>query len=400
MEVSSHGLDMHRVDGTRFAVAVFTNLVAGPPRLPRDDGGLLRRQGAAVHPRSCPSRGVVCVDDDVGPPPRRARAVPVTTYGTDAATPTTASSRSRATSPGPPRPSWGPTARRPVRTRLVGDYNVTNAVGAYLAAVAVGVPPEAAARGGRRLSPACPDASSGSTVGQPFAVLVDYAHTPDALEHVVAATASAGRRRRTAAPRRRLRWGPRPRQAPADGGGRGPAADRAVLTSDNPRSRGPAGDPRRDRRRRPRRRRRRGARRGPGRARPPARHRATRSLRRGPATSWSSRARATRPARRSPTATVPFDDRRRRRRGAAGCRLRGHHRAGPVVIAVTLADIAAATGGTVTAGDPGTRGRRRSRPTRARSRPTPTCCSWPSGASTPTGTTTSPARSATVRSPS
>ena len=76
--------------------------------------------------------------------------------------------------------------------------------------------------------------------GQPFTVLVDYAHTPDALARVLAAArplAGAGGR---VVVRLRVRRRPRPGQAPADGrGGRGARADVAVLTSDNPRSEDP-----------------------------------------------------------------------------------------------------------------------------------------------------------------
>ena len=46
---------MHRVDGTRFAVAGLHQPRARPPRLPRDDGALLRRQGRAVRRRTWPT---------------------------------------------------------------------------------------------------------------------------------------------------------------------------------------------------------------------------------------------------------------------------------------------------------------------------------------------------------
>ena len=74
--------------------------------------------------------------------------------------------------------------------------------------------------------------------GQGFAVLVDYAHTPDSLDNVLRAARRLTAGRVICGLRRRRR--PRPRQAAADG--RGPAAelsDLAIVTSDNPRSEDP-----------------------------------------------------------------------------------------------------------------------------------------------------------------
>ena len=55
MEVSSHALALHRVDGTRFAVGRVHQPEPRPPRLPRDDGGVLRGQGPAVRARASPT---------------------------------------------------------------------------------------------------------------------------------------------------------------------------------------------------------------------------------------------------------------------------------------------------------------------------------------------------------
>ena len=137
--------------------------------------------------------------------------------------------------------------------------------------------------------------------GQAFAVLVDYAHTPDSLENVLRAARALAARPRDRRLRRRRR--PRPRQAPADGRGRPrELADVAIVTSDNPRSRGPRGDRRRDPRGHagPRSRRI---------ARPPRGDRARGRAWPATATSSSSPARATSRARSSRTAArCPFDD--------------------------------------------------------------------------------------------
>ena len=82
MEVSSHALALHRVDGTRFAVAVFTNLEPRPPRLPRRPWRLLRGQGPAVRARRG-DRAVVNLDDPYGRLLRDAATIPTVGYSLD-----------------------------------------------------------------------------------------------------------------------------------------------------------------------------------------------------------------------------------------------------------------------------------------------------------------------------
>ena len=83
MEVSSHALDQHRVDGTRFAAVCFTNLSPRPPRLPRHARRVLRGEGAAVRRRRSRRRAAVNVDDAHGARARaRARRAPGSTSWT------------------------------------------------------------------------------------------------------------------------------------------------------------------------------------------------------------------------------------------------------------------------------------------------------------------------------
>ena len=123
-----------------------------------------------------------------------------------------------------------------VRTGLPGHFNVSNALGAFTAAIALDVAPEAAAAGLARAQ-RVPGRFEPIEEGQDFAVLVDYAHTPDSLENVLGAAreltaglliavfGAGGDRDR----------GKRPKM------GRAGAAlsDLAIITSDNPRSEDP-----------------------------------------------------------------------------------------------------------------------------------------------------------------
>jgi UDP-N-acetylmuramoyl-L-alanyl-D-glutamate--2,6-diaminopimelate ligase len=102
-------------------------------------------------------------------------------------------------------------------------------------AVAAGIDPTAVAQGLAQ-APAVPGRLEPVDTGQPFTVVVDYAHTPDGLDQVIAALREVGRGRLTVVfgcggdrdP------GKRPLMGAAAS-----AADRVVLTSDNPRSEDP-----------------------------------------------------------------------------------------------------------------------------------------------------------------
>src|SRR5207237_9669983 len=124
-----------------------------------------------------------------------------------------------------------------VRPSLGVRANVANAVAAATAAHELGIPAGVVARG---LSSAPPVRGRYEPVdaGQPFTVLVDYAHTPDGLEQFLWSV------RETVSGRLLLVFGAggdRDRdKRPAMGEVATRLADEAVLTSDNPRSEDPA----------------------------------------------------------------------------------------------------------------------------------------------------------------
>lgn len=125
-----------------------------------------------------------------------------------------------------------------MRIPLGGGVNVVNALAAATTAAALGLPDDVIAAGLARV-PAVPGRMEVIDAGQPFGVIVDYAHTPDGLERVLTSAHQA-------------RPGGRVAVVFGCGGGRDRAkrplmgevasrlADLAVLTSDNPRNEDPA----------------------------------------------------------------------------------------------------------------------------------------------------------------
>jgi len=244
MEVSSHGLDLHRVDGTHFAVAVWTNLSQDHLDWHQTMDAYFAAK-ARLFTTAFADRGVVHLD---GPWARRLierSEVPVTTVGRDADADVrivderTDVTGSRARLVGAvPAGSADADLDLEVATRLPGAFNVANAASALVAAVAAGVPVEAAAAG-IAACPGAPGRLERVDAGQPFAVLVDYAHTPDAVEQVVTTV------RDLLAPGRRVlvvlgAGGDRDRAKRGPMGAAAATADVAVLTSDNPRTEDPA----------------------------------------------------------------------------------------------------------------------------------------------------------------
>jgi UDP-N-acetylmuramoyl-L-alanyl-D-glutamate--2,6-diaminopimelate ligase len=233
MEVSSHGLDQHRVGGARFACAVFTNLSQDH----LDYHGTIEeyyRAKARLFTPEMTDRAAVNVDVPEG---RRlieeiGRSLPVLTYGTgeDAGVRATdvevRSDGVRFLLDG-----------REVRSPLRGAFNVHNCLAALAAARQLGIDDDAAVRGVGALG-GVPGRFEPVDAGQPFQVLVDYAHTPDSVENVLRAA------RRLAAEDRVLVvlgcGGDRDRgKRPLMGEAATRLADLSVITSDNPRSEDP-----------------------------------------------------------------------------------------------------------------------------------------------------------------
>jgi UDP-N-acetylmuramoyl-L-alanyl-D-glutamate--2,6-diaminopimelate ligase len=244
MEVSSHALAQGRTDGVRFAVAAFTNLTQDHLDFHADMEDyfgakrLLFVPGAGQTP---PARAVVNVDDAYGArladEVRAGGAQALRTFSPAGA----AGADYRAAdvsfdASGSRFRCIGPDGEVEVRTPLAGHFNVENALAAIATCDALGVPVPAAAEalaGAHR----APGRFEPVEAGQPFAVLVDYAHTPDSLENVLRAA------RRLTNGRLMCVFGcggDRDRdKRPKMGEIAARLADRCVVTSDNPRSEDP-----------------------------------------------------------------------------------------------------------------------------------------------------------------
>jgi len=235
MEVSSHALALHRADAIHFDVALFTNLTQdhldfhGTMEEYFESKRLLFEMGPGV--------SIVNVDDPYGR--RLAGEFDCMTFSaTGADADFTAhdvsfdAAGAHFTVKTPP-PVGGEVE---VRTGLPGDFNVANALGAFAAAWALGIDPGTTAEGLARAE-RVPGRLEPVEEGQEFAVLVDYAHTPDSLENVLRAA-----RRLTAGELIVVfgAGGDRDREKrPLMGRAAAELADLAIVTSDNPRSEDP-----------------------------------------------------------------------------------------------------------------------------------------------------------------
>jgi UDP-N-acetylmuramoyl-L-alanyl-D-glutamate--2,6-diaminopimelate ligase len=229
MEVSSHALAMHRVDGTHFAAAVFTNL--GNDHL--DLHGTIEayfRAKARLFTPELSAVGIANGDDPHGRLLLDAAPIEMVPFSlADAADLVVTADHHELTWRG-----------ERLSVPLGGAFNVANTLAAATTAATLGVAPATIAAGlaaaatvpGRfeRIRPA----GGGGDV----AVIVDYAHTPDGLGEVIAAAKAIADGRVTVVfgaggdrdhPKR-----------PRMGAVAAAAADRVVVTSDNPRSEDPA----------------------------------------------------------------------------------------------------------------------------------------------------------------
>jgi UDP-N-acetylmuramoyl-L-alanyl-D-glutamate--2,6-diaminopimelate ligase len=242
MEVSSHALEQHRVDATHFAAVCFTNLSHDH----LDYHGTIEAYFEAKARLFTPgftARAAINIDDSSG----RSLVARATDAGLEVRTYAVDDPGADVTAEGIRHESGGTAfnltgldgTRVPVHTSLVGVFNVANTLAAATTARLSGFDLDDVIAG--LAAPiVVPGRMERVDAGQDFVVLVDYAHTPDALRTVLVAS------RALTAPGGRLLavfgcGGDRDRtKRPIMGSIASELADIVVVTSDNPRSENPA----------------------------------------------------------------------------------------------------------------------------------------------------------------
>jgi UDP-N-acetylmuramyl-tripeptide synthetase len=236
LEVSSHSLALKRVHGCRFKVAVFTNLTRdhldfhgdmdayfAAKRLLFDT--LLREDGHAI----------INLDDDRAEDLVRASRGKVWTYSLSRPADLTVEELTLSLDTTHVRVQT-PVGPLEIRTPLIGRFNVENLLAALGAGLALGIPQEALLRGLGSLR-GVPGRLERVVAGQDFTVIVDYAHTDDALKNLLETV-------RELRPRRLITvfgcGGDRDRtKRPLMGAVASRLSDVVIVTSDNPRSEPP-----------------------------------------------------------------------------------------------------------------------------------------------------------------
>jgi UDP-N-acetylmuramoyl-L-alanyl-D-glutamate--2,6-diaminopimelate ligase len=247
MEVSSHAIDQHRIDGTWFAAVGFTNL----SHEHLDYHGTVAayfEAKARLFTADRAAAAAVNIGDARGPEmARRARDAGLETLTFSSAPPSGGATTADLGAEELDLDTGGnrfvlvdrraPGRRAPVASPLIGRFNVDNALAAAAVALAGGLPFEAvvAGLGADVTVPGRLERVGGD---QPFTVVVDYAHTPDALARVLDVARSL-----TVDGRVLVVFGcggDRDREKrPIMGQVAGRSADLTVVTSDNPRSEDP-----------------------------------------------------------------------------------------------------------------------------------------------------------------
>jgi UDP-N-acetylmuramoyl-L-alanyl-D-glutamate--2,6-diaminopimelate ligase len=238
MEVSSHALDQRRCDGLTFAAGVFSNLTGDHLDYHRDVESYLRAKKRLFDALPGRAAAVVNAEDPASLRLIENCAARVIRYGLEAGGLDVTARGVRVSTAGSEFELCLVQGATRVHSPLIGRHNVMNALAAAAAAETLGATPDEIRAGLEAIHVVPGRLQRVETNGAGFSVLVDYAHTDDALLNVLSVLrplttgrlicvfGCGGDRDRSK----------RPRMAAAVER----FADLAVITSDNPRSEDPA----------------------------------------------------------------------------------------------------------------------------------------------------------------
>jgi len=180
IEVSSHALALSRVCGVRFDVAAFLNLSRDHLDFHADEEAYFEAKAGLFDALEPGRRAVLPADSPFGDRLRERCRGEVITFGRAES----ADVRLRDehfSMKGSSAILETPSGKLPIRTFLLGRHNLSNIAAAAACALALEIPPEAIPAGVLALD-GVPGRMQKIDRGQPFDVIVDYAHTPAALE--------------------------------------------------------------------------------------------------------------------------------------------------------------------------------------------------------------------------
>jgi UDP-N-acetylmuramoyl-L-alanyl-D-glutamate--2,6-diaminopimelate ligase len=236
MEVSSHALALDRVAGCRFDVAVFTNLTQDHLDFHGDLETYFDAKRKLFELRKPGAAAVVNADDAFGRRLAAHASAPVVTWSPSGGPAAVRAESVRCDLAGTALDVVHPAGRLRISSPLLGRFNVDNLVGAAAAGLALGLTEDEVAAGCAAVA-RVPGRLERVEAGQPYPIVVDYAHTEDALRRLLLAIRDLTDRKII------LVFGcggdrDRGKRAPM-GKVAGTLADIAIATSDNPRSEDP-----------------------------------------------------------------------------------------------------------------------------------------------------------------
>ena len=182
LEVTSHALALHRVETLHFEAAAFTNLSQDHLDFHAGMEDYFAAKRSLFVPERI-ERGAINVDDAYGRIIKESATVEMIGFGIAP----DADVRAESVRTGP----WGmefvalsPLGEMKVKTALIGEFNLSNCLAAISVALQGGIRPSAIEAGLQAVK-SVPGRFEGIDAGQPFSVVVDYSHKPDALDNVL-----------------------------------------------------------------------------------------------------------------------------------------------------------------------------------------------------------------------